>query len=116
MPKNLYAHHHGHHQDGAEDNYIPSLYGLGLILIIPYIFVVGKICLRYGIRIYFRRAKVKPRPYQGNTMRLHTYNLQLTNLPNNDFQHLMVSEIQPREDFKDQGHYGKVKGKIKVIQ
>ena len=28
--------------------------------------------------------------------------------------HLTVSEIEPRQDFQTQGHYGKVKGHIKV--
>ena len=35
-------------------------------------------------------------------------------LPNINFLHLTVSEIQPGQDFIGQGHYGKVKGQIKV--
>ena len=35
-------------------------------------------------------------------------------LPSINFLHLTVSEIWPGQDFIDQGHYGKVKGKIKV--
>ena len=31
-----------------------------------------------------------------------------------NFLHLTVSEIQPGQDFIGQGHYGKVKGQIKV--
>ena len=31
-----------------------------------------------------------------------------------NFLHLTVSEIYPRQDFISQGHYGKVKGQIKV--
>ena len=31
-----------------------------------------------------------------------------------NFLHLMVPEYKPREDFKGQGHYRKVKGEIKV--
>ena len=31
-------------------------------------------------------------------------------LPNINFLHLTVSEIQPGQDFIGQGHYGKVKG------
>ena len=36
-------------------------------------------------------------------------------LPCNNFLHITVSEIQPRQNFKDQGHYSKVKGQNKVI-
>ena len=35
-------------------------------------------------------------------------------LPSINFLHLTVSEIQPGQDFIGQGHYGKVKGQIKV--
>ena len=35
-------------------------------------------------------------------------------LPSLDFVHLMVSEIWPGQDFIGQGHYGNVKGHIKV--
>ena len=35
-------------------------------------------------------------------------------LPSIHFLHLTVSEIQPKQDFIGQGHYGKVKGQIKV--
>ena len=35
-------------------------------------------------------------------------------LPCINFLHLTVSEIQPGQDFIGQGHYGKVKGQIKV--
>ena len=35
-------------------------------------------------------------------------------LPNINFLHLTVSEIQPGQDFIGQGHYSKVKGQIKV--
>ena len=35
-------------------------------------------------------------------------------LPGINFLHLMVSEIWPEQDFKGQGHYGKVKCQIKV--
>ena len=34
--------------------------------------------------------------------------------PSNNFLHLTVSEIQPGQDFIGQGHYGKIKGQIKV--
>ena len=37
-----------------------------------------------------------------------------TNVPATYFLHLTVSEIWPGQDFKGQGHYGKVKGQIKV--
>ena len=32
-------------------------------------------------------------------------------LPRMNFLHLAVSEIQPGQDFKGQGHYGKVKSR-----
>ena len=35
-------------------------------------------------------------------------------LPSINLLHLTVSEIEPRQDFIGQGHYGKVKGQIKV--
>ena len=35
-------------------------------------------------------------------------------LPSINFLHLTVSEIEPGQDFQTQGHYGKVKGQIKV--
>ena len=39
----------------------------------------------------------------------------LTNVPTSiNFLHLTVSEIWPGQDFQTQGHYGKVKGQIKV--
>ena len=50
----------------------------------------------------------------GHTMALHTDILQLMCLPSINFLHLTVSEILPRQSFKDQGHYNKVKGEINV--
>ena len=47
-------------------------------------------------------------------MMLHTYNPQPMSLPSINFLHLTVSDIQPGQDFIGQGHYGKVKGQIKV--
>ena len=47
-------------------------------------------------------------------MMLHTYNPQPMSLPSNNFLHLTVSWIQPRQDFIGQGNHGKVKGQIKV--
>ena len=35
--------------------------------------------------------------------------------PKINFQHLTVSEIWPKQNFKGQGYYSKVKGQIKVI-
>ena len=35
-------------------------------------------------------------------------------LPNINLLHLMVSEILPGQNFKGQGHYGKIKIQIKV--
>ena len=54
------------------------------------------------------------RSNQGQTMTLHTYTPQPMSLPSINFLHLTVSEIQPGQDFKGQGHYSKVKGQIKV--
>ena len=49
------------------------------------------------------------RSNQGHTMMLHTYNSQPMSLPSINFLHLQVSEILPRQDFRGQGHCGKVK-------
>ena len=54
------------------------------------------------------------RSNQGHTMKVHTYNLRPMSLPNINFLHLMVSEIYPGQGIIGQGHYGKVKGQIKV--
>ena len=47
-------------------------------------------------------------------MTLHTYNPQTISLPNINFLHLTVCEIQPGQHFQTQGHYGKVKSQMKV--
>ena len=45
----------------------------------------------------------------------HVHQHALANVPTKfQFLHLTVFYIQPRHDFKGQGHYGKVKGQIKV--
>ena len=48
-------------------------------------------------------------------MSLHSYNLQPMSLPTINFLHLTVSEIQPGQEFKGQGHYDIVKGQIWVL-
>ena len=48
-------------------------------------------------------------------MMLHTYKSQPISLPSFNFLQVMVSKIKPGQDFIGQGHYGKVKGQIKVI-
>ena len=45
---------------------------------------------------------------------MHTYNPQPMPLPTINFLHFTVSEIIYGQNFKGQGHYGKVKGQIKV--
>ena len=50
----------------------------------------------------------------GHTMKLHTYNPQPMSLLCINFLHLTLTEIEPGQDFIGQGHYGKVKGQIKV--
>ena len=47
----------------------------------------------------------------GHTMTLQTYNARPMSLPSINFLHLMVSEIQPRQEFQTQGHYIKVKSR-----
>ena len=47
-------------------------------------------------------------------MMLHTYYPQAMSLPSINFLHLTVAEIEPGQGFIGQGHYGKVKGQIKV--
>ena len=49
-----------------------------------------------------------------HTMTLHTYKPQPISLPSIKTSHFTVSEIQPGQDFQIKGHYGKVKGQIKV--
>ena len=45
---------------------------------------------------------------------MHTYNPQAMFLPTINFLHFTVLEILPGQNFKGQGHYGKVKCQIKV--
>ena len=49
-------------------------------------------------------------------MTLHTYNPQPMSLPCIDILHIIISEIQPRQTFQNQGHFVKVKvqGQMKV--
>ena len=47
-------------------------------------------------------------------MMLHTYNPQPVFLPSINFLHPTDAKIKPRQDFKVQGHYSKVKGQHKV--
>ena len=42
---------------------------------------------------------------------LHTYNLQPISLPSVNFLHFTISKILLGQDFKGQGHYGKVKSR-----
>ena len=51
---------------------------------------------------------------QGHTMTLHTYNPHPMSLPNINFLHFMVAEIEHGREIIVQAHYGKVKGQIKV--
>ena len=44
------------------------------------------------------------------TITFYTYTVQPMTLLIINFPHLTVSEIQPKQDFKGQCHYGKVKG------
>ena len=61
-----------------------------------------------------RSLRQGQRSNQGQTMTLHTYTPLPVSLPSINFLHLTVSEIYPGQDFYTQGHYGKVKGQIKV--
>ena len=45
---------------------------------------------------------------------MHTYNPNQCPYPTINFLHLTVSEILPGQNFKGQGHYGKIKDQIKV--
>ena len=47
-------------------------------------------------------------------MTLYTYNPKPCPYQAINFLHLTVSEIYPGQDFIGEGHYGKVKGQIKV--
>ena len=54
------------------------------------------------------------RSNQGYTLMLHTYTPYLISLTSINFLHLTDSKIHHRQDFKGQGHYGKIKSQIKV--
>ena len=51
------------------------------------------------------RSKIKLRPH----VDVAHLNFQQISQPSIDFLHLMVPKILPRQDFKGQGQYGKVK-------
>ena len=51
---------------------------------------------------------------KNHIMTMHTYIPQPMSLPSINFLHLTISKIWPGQDFIGQGHYGKVKGQIKV--
>ena len=55
------------------------------------------------------------RSNNGHTMMLHTYTPLPMSLKSINFIHITVFEIQPRQDFKVQGHYGKVKGHTMML-
>ena len=57
-----------------------------------------------------RRSKIKSRSHH-NVAHLQPKAMSRASI---SFLHITVSEIQPRQDFKSQGHYGTVKGQIKV--
>ena len=61
-----------------------------------------------------RSLRQGQRSNHGHTMTLHNYNPPPTSLSGINFLHLTVSKILPRQDLIGQGHYGKVKGQIKV--
>ena len=61
-----------------------------------------------------RLVQQDQRSNQGHTMMLHTYTPKSMSLPSINFLHLTVSEKSQGQEFIGQGHYGKVKGKIKV--
>ena len=50
----------------------------------------------------------------GHTMTLHTYNTRPMSLPNINFQPPYGFQNIARQGIIGQGHYGKVKGQIKV--
>ena len=56
------------------------------------------------------RSKVKLRSHH-DILHLHTIAMSICSIK---FLHLMVSKIYPEQDIIGQGHYGKVKGQIKV--
>ena len=70
---------------------------------------------RYSLDKILKVKVTTTRSNQGHTMAVHTYNPPPMSLPSINFLHLTVYEILPGQDFIGQGHYGKVKGQIKVI-
>ena len=61
-----------------------------------------------------RSLRQGQRSNQGYTMTLHTYKTPPMSRTSINFLYLTVSEISPGQDFIGQGHYGMVKGQIKV--
>ena len=75
----------------------------------------------YGIQeiaqtSFYRSSSLQQgqRSNQGHTMMLHTCNPPPMSRSSINFLHLTFSEISPGQNFIGQGHYGKVKGQIKV--
>ena len=72
--------------------------------------------LRHGpdkilkVKVTTARSKIKSRSHH-DIAHLHT---QQMSPPNINFLHLTVAKLWPKQDFKGQGHYSKVKGQIKV--
>ena len=62
------------------------------------------------VKVTTARSKVKSRSYHDAA---HLQPPPMS-LPSINFIHLIVSEIWPRHDLIGQGHYGKVKGQVKV--
>ena len=66
--------------------------------------------LKYSQTKFYRSRSLwqGQRSNQGLTLTLKIYNSQPMSLPSIIFLYLVVSEIDPRQDFIGQGHYGKV--------
>ena len=57
---------------------------------------------------FYRSRSLREGQRSNHTITLHTRNLQPMSLPSINFLHLMVSKIQPGQDFIGQGHCSKV--------
>ena len=69
---------------------------------------------RYSLDQILRVKVNRARSNQGHTMTLHAYTLNQCPYQVSISNTFTVSEIEPRQYFKGQGHYGKVKCQIKV--
>ena len=80
----------------------------------PQIFVIREIWLKYCSKNNLAKTRSKSHPSCTLMDGAHLITQPISLLSINVLQ-LIVSKINPGQDFKSHGHYGKVKGQTKVI-